>query len=74
MVRCQDGNQRGFSFSLNLSSAVAENSIALSLKINNDFRSYLDLVQSGLEPSLVANVSLWVVFRLSQPYYLTGSS
>ncbi len=43
----KDGNQRVFWFSLNPSSAVAENSIALSLKINNVFRSYLDLVQSG---------------------------
>ncbi len=43
----KDGNQRGFSFSLNPSSAVVETSIALSLKINNVFRSYLDLVQSG---------------------------
>ncbi len=43
----KDGNQRGYKFSLNPSSAVAENSIALSLKINNVFRSYLDLVQSG---------------------------
>ena len=43
----KDGNQRDFSFFAQSVICRGKNSIALLLKINNVFRSYLDLVQSG---------------------------